>query len=56
MSDKPKPDRFPKSRRMIFDAIEEAIFDAFDMEPPADNSRPIRDAGQPSADAQAFEQ
>ena len=33
---------FPKSRQMIADAIEEAIFDAFGMEPPEGNSRPIR--------------
>jgi hypothetical protein len=35
---------FPKSTLMIEDAIEEAIFDAFGMEPPAGNSRPIRRA------------
>ena len=35
---------FPQSRIMIADAIEEAIFDAFGMEPPLTNSRPIRDS------------
>lgn len=38
-----------KSRRMIADAIEEAIFDAFEMEPPAGNSRPVRQATKGSS-------
>lgn len=38
---------FPKSRQLIADAIEEAIFDAFGMEPPASNSRPIKNAPKP---------
>ncbi len=48
-SDNPTANRgpFPKARRMIADAIEEAIFDAFGMDPPESNSRPIRAAGQP---------
>lgn len=47
MSDKTtSPGPFPKSRKLIVDAIEEAIFDAFGMEPPEDNSRPIRDAAK----------
>ena len=35
---------FPKSSALIADAIEEAIFDAFGVEPPPGNSRPIRTA------------
>lgn len=38
------PDPFPRSRAMIEDAIEEAIFDAFGIEPPEGNSRPIKGA------------
>ncbi len=38
---------FPKSRKMIFDAIEEAACDAFGVEPPPDNSRPIQNALAP---------
>lgn len=34
----------PKSRAMIADAIEEAIFGAFGMEPPGGNTRPIANA------------
>lgn len=37
---------FARTRRLIADAIEEAIFDAFDMEPPEGNSCPIRRAEQ----------
>ena len=44
MSDNATKEPFPRSRRMIADAIEEAIFDAFDIEPPADNTRPVRNA------------
>jgi hypothetical protein len=51
MTDVPKTSRemFPRSRAMIADAIEEAIFDAFDMEPPASNTRPIRNASKKEA-------
>ena len=44
------PEPFPKSRKTIADAIEEAIFDAFGLDPPEDNSRPIRSAGKEKAD------
>lgn len=39
-------DPFPKARALIADAIEEAVFDAFGMEPPASNGRPILSASQ----------
>lgn len=41
-----KPSIFPKSRALIADAIEEAIFDAFGMQPPETNSRPLREREQ----------
>lgn len=48
MSATPPP--FPKSRKMIADAIEEAIFDAFGIEPPEGNAKPIQNSGKPAKD------